>query len=125
MSWTRDEWARIERPWAIVEHDMERGSLAAVRRLHSNPGLREVVNERHPDAMRFWASVDTWIAEAERHEEIHGAGSRLVPDHPFNVEMARLRRVEEAQARWRAQFLSAHANDGFSIVRAERLRVVQ
>lgn len=110
MPLTKEEWAEIPRPWLVIERCMERGNLVTARFLLGDAGLREIVEARHPEPAQFLASARDWIAEAQAHEAEHGEGSRMVPDHPSNIEAARRRRLNEEQARWDA--LARSRTDG-------------
>ncbi len=115
MALTGDEWATLARPWNVIGHSMHRGDVASVRRLLGDVGLRATVKSRLDDAEAFLASAGAWLAEAEAYEAAHGQGSRLVPDHPFNLELARLRRFEQQQARWRTWALSQTRDAGLNV----------
>jgi len=50
---------------------------------------KPVVEDAHAQAIIL--EVDSWLKGALDFESIHGPGSMLVRDHPFNVKMERFR----------------------------------
>lgn len=104
-----NQWATICAPWKAIENSMRRGDVRATRRLLNDPCLVEVVMSRRENPGPFLASAESWLAEAETYEAQHGPGSRLDPNDPFNIEVARLRAVAKEQDTWRMQQRSAQS----------------
>lgn len=73
--------------WATLE---ESGNWGALDLLLNGKGGERVERDSDEPLARRLAESRRRIADALDHERVHGRGSLLVADHPFNVEMGPL-----------------------------------
>lgn len=86
-------WGTYPGARGMMLRAIDQGHVAGVRMFLSDDAFcRMVSNMGHADDLQ---RAKAWLAHAEEHERVHGAGSARVADHPFNRDI-----LPALEAKW-------------------------
>jgi hypothetical protein len=76
----------VERQIRNIKFFIETGDVKCVTLLLRHESLGSAYARGSESVQSAIADARLWLAAAEEYEALHGPGSKIVDDHPFNIQ---------------------------------------